>query len=172
MHWRIPIVTGHIGLFLFKIYVCFFFKYELPRMIAREKFTGLSPEIIMEKFSCKIWLMHVVLRFCNKWTHWTPRSGESMIPGGEWCERYVAGSIVRFCNISNPIWVTLIADHYRVIYVGTSHVYCTFVAIWATFSGDARLQGIQIERTLCGTFQVKNKLLYSLIINTLKAMLI
>ena len=46
--------------------IMFSFKYELLRMIAREKFTGLSPEIIMEKFCCKIWLMHMVLRFCNK----------------------------------------------------------------------------------------------------------
>ena len=47
-------------------------------MIARDKFTGLSPKIIMEKFRYKIWLMHVVLRFCNNWTYGTLGSGESI----------------------------------------------------------------------------------------------
>ena len=44
-----------------------------------------------------------------------------------------------FAN-SNPIWATL-ADHYRVIYVGLSGVYCTLVTIWATFFWRCEIAG-------------------------------
>ena len=52
-------------------------------MIAREKFTGLSPEIIMEKFCCKILLMQVAsVTVINEHTElW--EVANQLIPGSE-----------------------------------------------------------------------------------------
>ena len=59
------------------------FKYESSQMIAREKFTGVSPEIIMEKFCCKILLMHVAsVTVINEHTElW--EVANQLIPGSE-----------------------------------------------------------------------------------------
>ena len=80
----------------------FSFKYELSQMIAREKFTGLSPEIIMEKICCKIWLLHVVLCYRNKYG--TSRSGES-IDTQKQMMRVLLEALPEIA-ISNPIWAT------------------------------------------------------------------
>ena len=81
----------------------------------------------------------------------------------------VTGSVAKVYNILSHLGD--LADHYRGIYVETSGVYCTFVAIWATFFWQCEIAGI-LNQQMCGTFQVKKVTLHTHDINTLKAMLI
>ena len=77
----------------------FSFKYELSRMIAREKFTGLSPEIIMEEFRCNIgwctWYSVTVIKINEHAelqevaNQWYPEVNDAS----------TAESVARFCNI-------------------------------------------------------------------------